>query len=173
MTMKKLIITSLFFFVSINPLIAETPHFLDFKLILNQSDAGKKAQNFLKDKLDKRLKKVANTQKNLLEEEKKLIQQKKILSSDDYKLKAQELRGKVASLQKQRNTLLKSVAKQRTQARSKLLKNLKPILKNYMLEKKIRMVIDKKNVLLADENLDITNDIMKSLNKKLQSIKLN
>jgi len=173
MTMKKLIITSLFFFVSINPLIAETPHFLDFKLILNQSDAGKKAQNFLKDKLDKGLTKVANTQKNLLEEEKKLIQQKKILSSDDYKLKAQELRGKVASLQKQRNTLLKSVAKQRTQARSKLLKNLKPILKNYMLEKKIRMVIDKKNVLLADENLDITNDIMKSLNKKLQSIKLN
>ena len=30
-----------------------------------------------------------------------------------------------------------------------------------MKEKKIRMVIDKKSLLLADENLDITKDIMK------------
>ena len=42
-----------------------------------------------------------------------------------------------------------------------------------MKEKKIRMVIDKKSLLLADENLDITKDIMGILNKKLKSIKLN
>ncbi len=41
-----------------------------------------------------------------------------------------------------------------------------------MKEKKIRMVVDKKSLLLADENLDITNDIMAILNKKLKSIKL-
>ena len=42
-----------------------------------------------------------------------------------------------------------------------------------MQEKKIRIVLDKKSLLLADENLDITNDIMSLLNKKLKSIKLN
>ena len=42
-----------------------------------------------------------------------------------------------------------------------------------MQEKKIRLVVDKKNIILADEKLDITNDIMKSLNSKLKSIKLN
>ena len=31
--------------------IADIPHYLDFKYILNESDAGKKAQNFLKKKL--------------------------------------------------------------------------------------------------------------------------
>ena len=35
------------------------------------------------------------------------------------------------------------------------------------------MVIDKKNILLADETLDITKDIMALLNKKLKSINLN
>jgi len=35
------------------------------------------------------------------------------------------------------------------------------------------MVIDKKNLLLADENLDITKEIMGKLNQKLKSIKLN
>ena len=42
-----------------------------------------------------------------------------------------------------------------------------------MKEKKIRMVLEKKSILLADENLNITQDIMKSLNAKLKSIKLN
>lgn len=79
----------------------------------------------------------------------------------------------MASLQKERNTLLDSVAKQRTKARNELLKNLNPIIKDYMNQKKIRMVVDKKSILLADENLNITKDIMNLLNKKLKSIKLN
>ena len=40
------------------------------------------------------------------------------------------------------------------------------------MKKKIRMVVDKKSLLLADENLNITNDIMKKLNSKLKSIDL-
>ena len=41
-----------------------------------------------------------------------------------------------------------------------------------MQEKKIRMVIDKKSILLADENLDLTKEIIEILNKKLKTIKL-
>ena len=76
-------------------------------------------------------------------------------------------------MQKERNNILEQVSKQRTKARNELLKNLNPILKDYMKEKKIRIVLDKKIILLADENLNITNDIMKLLNQKLKSIKLN
>ena len=42
-----------------------------------------------------------------------------------------------------------------------------------MAEKKIRMVVDKKSLLLADQSLNITDEIVKRLNKKLKSIKLN
>ena len=63
--------------------------------------------------------------------------------------------------------------KQRLKARNELLKNLNPIVKKYMNEKKIRMVVDKKSLLLADEELDSTNDIISILNKQLTSIKLN
>ena len=41
-----------------------------------------------------------------------------------------------------------------------------------MQEKKIRMVVDKKSILLADKNLDLTKEIIGLLNKKLKSIKL-
>ena len=42
-----------------------------------------------------------------------------------------------------------------------------------MQEKKIRIVLDKKNILLADENLDITKEIMVLLNKQIKTLKLN
>jgi Skp family chaperone for outer membrane proteins len=41
-----------------------------------------------------------------------------------------------------------------------------------MKEKNIRMVLDKKGILLADEKLNITKDITDLLNKKLKSIQL-
>ena len=68
-------------------LSAQTPHYIDFQKILNQSVAGKKAQDELKSKLKKTVEKQNATQKNLQDEEKKLIQQKKLLSQDEYKKK--------------------------------------------------------------------------------------
>ena len=68
---------------------------------------------------------------------------------------------------------MRTVSEQRSKARTELLKNLNPIIKEYMKKKNIRMVLDKKSMLLADESLDITQDIVKILNSKLKSIKLN
>ncbi len=167
-----LIVICLFF--SLNQFsYAEVPHYLDFKLILNESAAGKKAQNFLKKKLETGIENIKKKEKNIQENEKKIIQQKKIISAEEYKKKVTELRNKVSEIQKERGKLLENVAKQRAKARSEILKNLNPIVKNYMNEKRIRMVMDKKNILLADETLDITKDIMSLLNAKLKSINLN
>ena len=154
-------------------LSADVPYYLDFKYILNQSDAGKKAQTYLKNKLDNGIKALQKKEKTIQEEERKIIQQKKVISAEEYKKKVTELRNKVASLQKERDSLLTDVSKQRSKAKSELLKNLNPIIKEYMKEKNIRMVLDKKSMLLADESLDITQDIVKILNGKLKSIKLN
>jgi len=171
--MKKLV-TFLFliFFIQNSFLLADIPYFLDFKYILNESDAGKKAQNSLKKKLENGLKSLRDKEKKIQEEEKTIIEQKKIISPEEYKKKVTALRSKVSSLQKERNSLLDNISKQRTKARNILLKNLNPIIKDYMKEKTIRMVIDKKSLLLADENLNITKEIISRLNKKLKSIKL-
>ena len=170
---QKISFILLIFFSLKSVVIADTPFFLDFKYILNESDAGKKAQDFLKNKLNKGIKNIKNKEKKIQEEEKKIISQKKVISAEEYKKKVTELRSKVSSLQKERNQLLESVSKQRAKARNELLKNLNPIIKDYMKEKNIRMVVDKKSLLLADENLNITKEIMSRLNKKLKSVSLN
>ena len=118
------------------------------------------------------IKNIQDKQKSIQEEEKKIIQQKKVIKPEEYKKKVKDLRLKVSNLQKERNSLVENVSKQRTKARNELLKNLNPIIEAYMKEKKIRMVIDKKSLLLADQNLDITKDIIGLLNKKLKSINI-
>ena len=170
--LKKITFVFFFLFFGTNQLFADSAFFIDFKYILNESEAGKKAQNYLKKKLDNGIKNLKDKEKKIQDEEKKLIQQKKVISAEDYKKKVTDLRSKVSSLQKERNDLLQNVAEERTKARNILLKNLNPIIKEYMKEKKIRMVLDKKSLLLADENLDITKDIMTLLNNQLKSISL-
>ena len=170
---KKITFISILFLIFQANLSADVSYYLDFKYILNQSDAGKKAQTYLKNKLDNGVKALKKKEKTIQEEETKIIQQKKVISAEEYKKKVTDLRNKVQSLQKERNSLLEKVSKQRSKAKTELLKNLNPIIQEYMKEKNIRIVLDKKSILLADENLNITQDIIKRLNSKLKSIKLN
>ena len=170
--MKKKFLTLFFIFLLITPVNADVPYYLDFKYVLNQSVAGKKAQDFLKNKLEKGINDLKKQEKSIQDEEKKIIQQKKIIKPEEYKSKVEALRNKVSKLQAQRSKLLESTANQRNTARKELLKNLNPIIKDYMKEKGIRMVVDKKSLLLADQSLDITKDIIEILNKKLKSINL-
>ena len=50
--------------------MAETPYFLDFKLILNESVAEKKLKIYLKNKLDKGFKDINSKQDKIAGEEK-------------------------------------------------------------------------------------------------------
>ena len=149
---------------------AASPHFIDFKYVLNESIAGKKAQEDLKSQLEKGIAKLNKDEKKLQEEEKKIIQQKKIINPDEYKKKVDELRSKVSKLPKERQSLLNNVAKQRSKARTELLKNLNPILEKYMKEKNINMIVDKKNLIIATKELDITSDVTNLLNGKIKSL---
>ena len=88
----------------------------------------KRHKIFLK-KLSDGLANLKKKEAEILKEKKKLLN-KKVISAEEYKKKVVELRKSVSSIQKERNSLLESVAKQRSIARQELLKNLNPIVKN-------------------------------------------
>ena len=167
------IIIILFVFIFQQQSLKADTYFLNFKYILNESTAGKKANQLLKKQLEQGIKKLKDREVQLQKEEKEIIQQKKLLSPEEYKKKISLLREKVTSLQKERNKVIQSISTKRNNARKKLLNELNPIVKSYMMEKNIKLILDKKSVLLGDEKLDITKDILEILNKKLKSINLN
>ena len=61
---KKFFTLLLFFFITTN-LYADLPHYIDFKFILNESSAGKKAQDHLKNKFNKGIENIAKREKSI------------------------------------------------------------------------------------------------------------
>jgi len=154
-------------------LLASDVYFIDYSKVMNESTAGKKAQDYLKNLLNSSNKKFNDTAKKLKDEENKIISQKNALSKEEYKKKADSLRKKVFELNKGRDKLIRDVAAKRKKAGDEMLKKLNPILGKYMEENNISVVIDKKNVLMGNKKFEITSQIIEILNKEFKSINLN
>ena len=146
--------------------------YLDMKFVLNNSKAGKGAQDFLQKSFKENQKLLLDKENELKKEESGLLSQKTILTKEEYQKKSDDLRKKVIDYQSQRRTSLEKITTQRAEARQKLLEKLDPILKTYIKENDISLIIDRKNVLMGNTNLDITSIIVEKLNKEFPSLSI-
>ena len=173
--MKKIKILFLFL-ILIYPfnLMAENQvYFINLKKVLNESKAGSAAQEKLVKEFENQDKKFKNELSALKKQETELIPQRKTLSADEYKKKVSSLRKKNVDFQNRRRNASSNFVKKKNNARNQLLKSLNPILQKYMDENGIMMIMNEKNVILANSKVDLTNTIIDLLNKELKSIKLN
>ncbi len=145
---------------------------VDIKYVLNNSKAGKAAQEHLKKTFSQNQKIYSAEEKKLKKEEEDLLSKKSTLSKEDYKTKSNKLREKVKKYQIERRKSFESVAKLRASAREQLLNKLDPILSAYIEENNISVILDKKFTLGGSQAVDITNLIVEKLNKDLPSLKL-
>ena len=146
--------------------------FIDMKYILNNSKAGKGAQDFLKKSFSENQKKLDKKEISLKKEENDLIAKKNILSKEEFSNKTNELRKKVTAYQKERREVLENITKLRAKARNDLLNKINPIIKNYTTENNISFVVDKKTILVGNKSFDITDLVINKLNKELPSLNL-
>ena len=151
---------------------AEETYFIDMQKLLNQSKAGKEAQDFLKKKIITGDKKFKEKGELLKKEEIDLIAKKKTLSADEYKKILNQLREKNIKFQKERANFTRAIATQRTDARNRLLKALDPILTKYMSDNNVQIIIYRKYIVVAQSKLDLTDKILEIFNKELKSLNL-
>ncbi len=151
---------------------AEETYFIDMQKLLNQSKAGKEAQDFLKNKIITGDKKIKKEGELLKKEEIDLIAKKKNLSADEYKKKLNQLREKNIKFQRKRTNFTRAIATQRTDARNRLLKALDPILTKYMSENNVQIILYRKYIVVAQSKLDLTDKILEIFNKELKSLNL-
>ena len=144
---------------------------LDLTYVLNESTAGKGAQEFLKKTFDNDAKKFSGIEK-ALKEEKDLLTKKNILTKEEYGKKMNSLRKKNIDYQTERRTSIDKITMLRAKARETLLKKLKPILESYIKENNVTLVVDKKYILGGGPQSDITKVIVDKINKDLPSLNL-
>ena len=142
------------------------------KFILNNSKAGKGAQDFLQKTFKENQKIFLDKEDSLKKEESDLLTKKTILTKEEYQKKSDNLRKKVIDYQSQRKVSLDKITSQRAEARQKLLATLDPILQAYVEKNDVSVVVDKKIILIGNASLDITNTITEQLDKKLPSLNI-
>ena len=120
----KIIFTLLIFYCfNVINVLANDLYFVDYSKVMNESIAGKKAQDTLKKLLTSSNKRFNDTAKKIKEEENKIISQKNVLTKEDYRKKAEDLRKKVFSLNKERDKTIRDIAAKRKKAGDQMLKN--------------------------------------------------
>ena len=145
---------------------------LDLKFVLNNSKAGKDAQDFLKKSFNDNVKKFSDIEKALKKEESDLLAQKTVLNKEEYTKRSDTLRKKVIDYQSQRRSSLDKIATQRAESRETLIKKIEPILNTYIKENNISLIMDKKEMLGGKPEYDITNIIVEKLNQVFPSLNL-
>ena len=101
-----------------------------------------------------------------------MISQKNVLSKEEFENKIKDLRNEISNYQKERNKTSNEIAKQRINASTKLIKKLTPILEEYSKKNSIRIIVQKKHIVMGKKEDDITKDILDLVNQKVKSIKL-
>ena len=163
---------SIFLIFSSDLLAEEKIAILDLKFVLNESKAGKGAQDFLKKTYNQNIKKFKEIETSLKEEEADLLSKRSVLSQEEYTKKSDNLRKKVIDFRSQRRTAMDKITTQRAESRSTLLKSITPILETYIKENNISVVLNKVHTLGGNPENDITNIIVEKLNKVLPSLDL-
>lgn len=169
----KLLLITLFFFLTFNSSNSSEVYFIDFGKVLNQSVAGSQFQGRLKKQIENNANEFKKKEDQIRKDETNLVSQKKSISNEEYETKVKLLRENVANLQKEKQKSFSDISNSRNQAKKVLIDTINPILKKYMEENNIRIVLDKQNIILADTKLEITEIIIELLNQNLKTIRLN
>ena len=170
--MNKILISILLILFSSSVYSSEKIVYLDVEKIMQESIAGKSIISQLKKKRELSISKFKKKEKDIVDKEKKLISQKNVLSKDEFENKIKVLRGDISNYQKERSKILNDINQSRIKATTKLISKLTPILEEYSKKNSIRIIVQKKNIVMGKKEDDITKDILDLVNQKIKSIKI-
>lgn len=173
---KILLILIIFTQYFINPLHADYPStiigVIDLNFILSEASAAKDAAKQIEKIALEIEENIKESDDNLLKEQNELIESQQIMAPAVFEEKRKDYEKKVQNYNISRQEKLMSIDIIISESRNDVLNALKPILEELSNEKGITVLLEKNSVLLNAENMDITEEALKILNKELPNIEV-
>ena len=156
-----------FFFLNITFSIANDKiAFIDLNYILSESNEGKKILNKLEIDNKKNLKFFQSEEEKLKKENQNIEKLKNILSKEEFNKKINMFKNKVNTYNLNKNETIKLFEENKNLELNIFFAELNEIMNNFMQENSIQIILDKKNIVMANNKNDISKDILKLINKK-------
>jgi outer membrane protein len=166
--MKYLIFVILFFLKITTSTHASNVVYIDMSYILSNSIKGKSILNELDLKNNKNIEELESMEKILKDLEKNISNQRNILSEQEFEKKVKDLKAKVVIFRKDKDKLVQEFNDLKNNAIQNFMKNVEPLVSDYMKKNSINIVLAKKDVIIGKKNLDITNDILEIVDKNIK-----
>ena len=144
--------------------------YVDLNFIINNSNAGKNIIIKFKKQNEVNINEFKKIEENLKKEKNKLLSQKNILEKNEYQKKISELQNDINNYKKNRSKKVEELNKKRILLIKKLITYIDPILLDYSSKNSIDVIMKKESFLTAKTELNITDDILKELNKSITKI---
>ena len=142
--------------------------YLDLDYVVVNTKAGKSILRKLEDSKNVALSKFEKKGKELKKIEEEINKQKNIISEDELRKKLIEFRKEVSTYQKNRQKVVNEFNEKKRSEFDEFFKKITPIIENYVSEKKIDIVLDKKNIFIASKKKNITQEIIKIIDSKIE-----
>ena len=159
----------IFFFTSL--LNAEQIVYINIEKIMKESKAGKQIIEKITKSNQININKFKKIEDNLRSQEKDLLAKKNVINEDEFQKKYKKLQNEISEYRNKRQNIINETTKKRIEASAEFSNRIKPILGDYAAKNNIAIIVQKKNIIMGKKELDITDDILKIVDKEISKIK--
>ena len=147
--------------------------YIDMDLLISKSLAGKSINTQIKSQNKNSLEKFKKIESDIKKEDEDISNKKNILSEDEYKKMVGQLNKKIKNYRVMVSENVDKNNKLKISATKKLIKKLNPILSDYSEKNSISIILQKRDIIIGKNSLNITDDIIKILDENVKEIKIN
>ena len=140
--------------------------FIDLNYILSESKEGKKILAKLEIDNKKNLEFFQSEEEKLKKENQNIEKLKNILSKEEFNNKINIFKNKVNTYNLKKQETIKLFQETKNSELNIFFAELNEIMNNFMQENSIQIILDKKNIVMANNKNDISKDILKLINIK-------
>ena len=158
----------IFLLLSTSNSFANKIAYIDLDVVLKNSNVGKKIQIQLDSKKSEQLNKIKSEEIEIKQLEDEIRNKQNIISQEELKVEVAELKKRVKEFNLYKNQIKKEFNKNKNEQIMNFFNKIDPLLRAYMKENSIDILLNNKNVIIGKDSLDITDKMINIINNNLK-----
>ena len=146
--------------------------YLDIDFILTNTIAGKTLLTNLQKQEEVKINQFRTNDEKFKDNEKKILSKKDIVSDDELNKEMIELQINFKKYNNNKKIEIENLKKKRNENIINFINLINPIIEKYMTDNSIYMLIDKKNVFIANNDYDITKKLIERIDNQIKTIEI-
>ncbi len=143
-------------------------YFVDADSLLNNSEYGKKIVNKLKNINSKNISDLEKDEKELKKIEDEINKIKNIITEEELNKKISDLKDKIIIYRKKKDIKFKEYDDYKNKELNEFFVKITPFIEKFMEINSIQIILEKKNIFIANSKYDKTDLLIQFLNKNIK-----